>query len=94
MARRQVYLDSMCLEDGEPWEAGSTGMGGFIGGVSSSIIIVPLLSWYDDNTGSIGGMKKLNPPEVNTCFCFPTCFLCCFLSFQQIHSCVHHGGGM
>ena len=54
----------MCLEDGEPWEAGSTGMGGFIGGVSSSIIMVPLLSWYDGDTGSVGGLKNLKPPEV------------------------------
>jgi len=58
----------MCLEDREPLGTDGTetggGMGGFVLAVSCSIMVVPLLSWYDDDSGSIGGLSRLNPPEV------------------------------
>ena len=63
-ADMKVYLDSMCLEENEPRDVGATGRGGFIGGISSSIIFVPLLSWQDGDTGSIGSLSRLNPLEV------------------------------
>jgi hypothetical protein len=60
----KVYLDSMCLEENEPRDVGATGRGGFIGGICSSIIFVPVLSWQGDDTGSVGSLSRLNPPEV------------------------------
>ena len=45
----RVYLDAMCLEDGEEWAAGKTGMGGFLGGATRSIVFLPLISWPSDD---------------------------------------------
>lgn len=62
--RAKVYLDAAALKDGEEWEAGSTGMGGFIGGVACSIVFVPLLSARSINgrlEGSLGGLVHLQP---------------------------------
>jgi len=59
----KVYLDVCCLIDGEPWERGATGRGGFIGGVSSAIVFVPLLSWYSDGGGFVGRMSALDSSQ-------------------------------
>ena len=66
----------MCLEDGEPLgtedgeplgtdgTGAGDGMRGFVLAASCSMMFVPLLSWYDDDSGSIGCLSRLNPPEV------------------------------
>lgn len=48
----RVYLDQVCLEDGERWDSG------FMAGLSNSWIVVPVLS-----TEGLGPMKRLNPRD-------------------------------
>ena len=33
-----------------------------IDGISQSVVFCPILSWYDDDTGSVGNLLKLQPP--------------------------------
>jgi hypothetical protein len=49
----KVFLDRHCLLDGRDWEAG------FVLALAHSIVAVPLLSWGDDDTGSVGQMVSL-----------------------------------
>jgi hypothetical protein len=48
----RVYLDQVCLEDGERWDSG------FMNGLSNSWIVVPVLS-----TEALAPMKRLNPVD-------------------------------
>eukprot|EP00961_Rhodomonas_salina_P125375 1689099-Rhodomonas_salina.2 len=66
----KVYLDAEALKDGEEWEAGSSGLGGFVGGVACSLVFVPLISVRqitDSDSGSgrfegsLGGLAHLDP---------------------------------
>ena len=56
-------MHDMCLEPDEPRDAGNSGRGGAIGGVYNSVLFVPLLSWMDNDLGSVGSLVKLQPPE-------------------------------
>ena len=49
----KVFLDRHCLLDGRDWEAG------FVLALAHSIVAVPLLSWSEDDTGSVGQMVSL-----------------------------------
>lgn len=55
----KVYLDSACLLEGEPWECGSSGDGGFAGALRCSLVFVPLMSFTHDGGGSLGQMMRL-----------------------------------
>ncbi|KAJ1473991.1 hypothetical protein T484DRAFT_1912139, partial [Baffinella frigidus] len=49
----KVFLDKDCLLDGQSWLAG------FIQGVVSSMVFVPLLSWREDDLGSLGELSRI-----------------------------------
>eukprot|EP00732_Lithocolla_globosa_P002817 Lithocolla_globosa_v1_NODE_1980_length_2229_cov_24.969181.p1 type:complete len:613 gc:universal NODE_1980_length_2229_cov_24.969181:122-1960(+) len=49
------FLDIKSLCDGESWQEG------FIRGLFTSVIVTPILSWTEDNTGSVAGISKLHP---------------------------------
>jgi len=53
----KVYLNTECLQDGQDWEVG------IIRGLSSSIVMVCLLSFNEDGSGSLGNLTTLNPSE-------------------------------
>jgi len=59
----KVYLDSACLEDGEPWQHGFSGVGGFVGALRDSVVFVPLISWTKGedgrDRGSVGQLMEL-----------------------------------
>ena len=49
----KVFLDKDCLEDGQSWLAG------FVQGVVVSMVCVPLLSWTEDDRGSLGELSRI-----------------------------------
>eukprot|EP00290_Baffinella_frigidus_P032898 CAMPEP_0180267046 /NCGR_PEP_ID=MMETSP0988-20121125/1330_1 /TAXON_ID=697907 /ORGANISM="non described non described, Strain CCMP2293" /LENGTH=94 /DNA_ID=CAMNT_0022237679 /DNA_START=91 /DNA_END=371 /DNA_ORIENTATION=+ len=49
----KVYLDKDCLLDGQSWLAG------FVQGLVASMTFVPLLSWTEDDQGSLGELSKI-----------------------------------
>ena len=53
----KVYLDRECLQDGIDWELG------FIQGLASSMVMVCLLSFNEDDRGSLGDLITLRPEE-------------------------------
>jgi hypothetical protein len=53
----KVYLHTECLQDGHDWEVG------IIRGLSSSIVMVCLLSFNEDGSGSLGNLTTLKPSE-------------------------------
>ena len=59
----KIFFDRKSLDDGEKWEAG------FVKGVLSSLILLPLISWEGENGGSVGRLMRL--PE-NDAVEFPT----------------------
>jgi len=46
----KLFLDTKSLRDGEDWEAG------FVRGLLSSLMMVPLVSWHEGNEGSVAQM--------------------------------------
>ncbi|KAJ1491967.1 hypothetical protein T484DRAFT_1772740, partial [Baffinella frigidus] len=52
-AQAKVFLDKDCLQDGQSW------LSGFVTGVVSSMVFVPLLSWTEDDRGSVGELSRL-----------------------------------
>ena len=50
----EVYLDAKCLEDGEEWQKG------FLNGLFNSTMMVPVMSWIEDDQGIVGQMLKLD----------------------------------
>ena len=53
IAPPQVFLDTDCLQDGQSWLAG------FVKGLAASMVIVPLLSWTEDDRGSLGELSRI-----------------------------------
>ena len=49
----KVYLDEICLQDGQKWQDG------FIRGLSVSLVVVPVLSWTRDDNGSVGKLCRM-----------------------------------
>jgi hypothetical protein len=49
----KVYLDEICLQDGQKWQDG------FIRGLSVSLVVVPILSWSRDDNGSVGKLCRM-----------------------------------
>ena len=49
----KIFFDRKSLDDGEKWEAG------FVKGVLSSLILLPLISWEGENGGSVGRLMRL-----------------------------------
>ena len=48
-----MFLDKDCLQDGQSWLAG------FIQGMVASMVVMPLLSWTDDDRGSLGELSRI-----------------------------------
>ena len=48
-----MFLDKDSLEDRQNW------LGGSVTGLLTSMIFVPLLSWTEDDQGSLGGLSKI-----------------------------------
>ena len=48
-----IFLDIESLTDGEPWDEG------FVKGMVKSTICVPVMTWYENDTGSVGQMLQL-----------------------------------
>jgi len=48
------FLDTKSLRDGEDWEAG------FVRGLLSSLMMVPLVSWHEGNEGSVAQMVSFS----------------------------------
>ena len=53
IAPPQVYLDKDCLQDGQSWLAG------FVLGLLASMVSMPLLSWTEDDQGSMGELSRI-----------------------------------
>ena len=49
----KVFLDLDCLHDGQNWLAG------FVQGLVASMAFVPILSWTEDDQGSLGELSKI-----------------------------------
>ncbi|KAJ1479290.1 hypothetical protein T484DRAFT_2881444 [Baffinella frigidus] len=49
----KVFLDKECLLDGQSWLAG------FVQGLVTSMTFVPLLSWTEDDKGSLGQLSQI-----------------------------------
>ncbi|KAJ1471840.1 hypothetical protein T484DRAFT_3485030 [Baffinella frigidus] len=49
----KVFLDRECLQDGQSWLAG------FVKALVASMVVVPLLSWTDDDKGSVGELSRI-----------------------------------
>ncbi|KAJ1478342.1 hypothetical protein T484DRAFT_1817983, partial [Baffinella frigidus] len=49
----KVFLDRDSLQDGQSWLAG------FVKGLVASMVVVPLLSWTEDDKGSVGEMSRI-----------------------------------
>jgi hypothetical protein len=49
-----VYLDELCLLDGQKWQEG------FIQGLSVSLVVVTILSWSPDDGGSLGKLSLMS----------------------------------
>ncbi|KAJ1467763.1 hypothetical protein T484DRAFT_1857729, partial [Baffinella frigidus] len=49
----KVFLDKDCLQDGQSWLAG------FVQGLVASMTFVPLLSWSEDDQGSLGELSRI-----------------------------------
>jgi hypothetical protein len=64
----KVFLDRHCLLDGRDWEAG------FILALAHSIVAVPLLSWGEDDTGSVGKWYHCKEKRIaRTTYCSSLC---------------------
>jgi hypothetical protein len=50
----QIFFDKKSLKDGELWESG------FVVGLLSSLIVLPVVSWIGENQGSVGLMMNLS----------------------------------
>ena len=48
-----MFLDKDCLQDGQSW------LGGLVTGLVTSMIFVPLLSWTENDQGSVGELSRL-----------------------------------
>ena len=53
----KLFLDTKSLRDGEDWEVG------FVRGLLSSLMMVPLVSWHEGDEGSVAQMVAFS--EVN-----------------------------
>lgn len=49
-----MYLDELCLLDGQKWQEG------FIKGLSVSLVVVTILSWSPDDGGSLGKLALMS----------------------------------
>ena len=49
----QVFLDKDCLLDGQSW------LSGLVAGLTTSMVFVPLLSWTEDDQGSLGELSMI-----------------------------------
>jgi len=49
-----VYLDELCLQDGQRWQEG------FMKGLSVSLVVVTILSWSPDDGGSLGKLCRMS----------------------------------
>ena len=49
----KVFLDQDCLQDGQNW------LLGFVQGLAASMVFVPLLSWTEDDKGSLGELGRI-----------------------------------
>ncbi|KAJ1479745.1 hypothetical protein T484DRAFT_2022949, partial [Baffinella frigidus] len=49
----KVFLDTECLLDGQNW------LTGFVLGLAASMCVVPILSWTEDDQGSLGEISKI-----------------------------------
>jgi len=52
-----VFLDKDCLIDGQSWLAG------FLAGLVTAMVFVPLLSWTDDDQGSVGELSRIGTED-------------------------------
>lgn len=81
LEQAKIFLDVKCLLVGSPWKEG------FVKGLAKSMVFVPLLSWLEDGTGSVGSMQSLKDDECDnvlleltlalvnaTVSCLPACF--------------------
>ena len=49
----RIWWDQKSLKDGEEWEQA------FVTGITNSILVVPIISWFEQDTGSVGGMMSI-----------------------------------
>ncbi|KAJ1468475.1 hypothetical protein T484DRAFT_1855069, partial [Baffinella frigidus] len=52
-AKEPVFLDKDSLQDGQSW------LDGLVTGLVASMVFVPLLSWTEDDQGSLGGLSRI-----------------------------------